>query len=88
MDYSEHKLAYCEFLISSQINYTQTYFGERSEKYEHDSINRFLRFDSLTPKELWKNVEDDVIESKNGYLLFDDTILDKRHSKKASLVRR
>ena len=88
MDYSEHRLSYCEFLISSQINYTQTYFGERSEKYSHDSINRFLRLDKLTPRLLWKNVCEDIVESKNGYLIFDDTVLDKRYSKKASLVRR
>lgn len=31
MDYSQHRLDYCEFLISSQINYTQTYLVDHSE---------------------------------------------------------
>lgn len=88
MDYGQHKLDYCEFLISSQINYTQTYLADHHEHYSHDSMNRFLRFDKMTPSLLWKNVSDDVVESENGYLIFDDMVLDKRHSQKSSLVRR
>ena len=88
MDYKEHRLAYCDFLISSQINYTQTYLADHSERYSHDSLNRFLRFDRLTPKVLWENVHGDVVLSKNGYLLFDDMVLDKRHSRKSRLVRK
>ena len=88
MDYTAHRLAYCDFLISSQINYTQTYLADHSERYSHDSLNRFLRFDRLTPKVLWENVRADVVLSKNGYLLFDDMVLDKRHSRKSRLVRK
>jgi len=88
MEYEEHRLAYCDFLISSQINYTQTYLADHSEIYSHDSMNRFLRLDSLTPKVLWENIKEAVIVSKNGYLLFDDMVLDKRHSRKSRLVRK
>lgn len=52
MDHSQHRLDYCEFLISSQINYTQTYLADHSESYSHDSMNRFLRLDTLTPRTL------------------------------------
>ena len=88
MDYSQHRLDYCQFLIGSQINYTQTYLAEHSEDYSHDSMNRFLRLDKLTPKTLWENVRDDVVESEHGYVLFDDVVLDKRHSRAARLVRK
>lgn len=88
MDYSQHRLDYCQFLISSQINYTQTYMADHSNSYSHDSMNRFLRVDKLTPKTLWKNVRDDVVLSEQGYVLFDDVVLDKRHSREARLVRR
>ena len=87
MDYKQHRLDYCQFLIGSQINYTQTYLADHSESYSHDSMNRFLRLDKLTPRILWANVREDVVESEHGYLLFDDVVLDKRHSRKASLVR-
>jgi hypothetical protein len=88
MDYREHRLAYCEFLISSQINYSQTYLADHSEIYSHDSMNRFLRLDNLTPSVLWENLRKEVVLSKSGYLLFDDMVLDKRHSRKSRLVRR
>jgi hypothetical protein len=88
MDYRQHRLDYCQFLLSSQINYTQTYLADHSESYSHDSMNRFLRLDTMTPRILWENVRDDVVQSKQGYLLFDDVVLDKRHSRKARLVRR
>ena len=88
MDYTQHRLDYCQFLISSQINYTQTYLAEHSEDYSHDSMNRFLRLDKLTPRVLWENVREDVVPSEQGYILFDDVVLDKRHSRAARLVRR
>ena len=87
MNYEQHRLDYCEFLISSQINYTQTYMADHHEFYSHDSMNRFLRFDKMTPSLLWKNVCGDVVESKKGYLIFDDMVLDKKYSRKSSLVR-
>lgn len=88
MDYRQHRLDYCQFLISSHINYTQTYLADHSDSYSHDSMNRFLRLDKLTPKTLWENVRADVVPSEQGYVLFDDVVLDKRHSKEARLVRR
>ena len=87
MDYKQHRLDYCEFLISSQINYTQTYLADHHEHYSHDSINRFLRSDKLTPNILWKNVKDEIVESENGYVIFDDTVIDKRYNQKSNLVR-
>lgn len=88
MDYRQHRLDYCQFLISSQINYTQTYLAEHSQRYSHDQINRFLGKDKLTPRIVWENVRDDIVVSDEGYVLFDDVVLDKRHSKRAELVRR
>lgn len=87
MDYRQHRLDYCQFLLSSQINYTQTYLADHSESYSHDSMNRFLRLDKLTPSVLWANVKADVEVSEQGYVLFDDMVLDKRHSREARLVR-
>lgn len=80
MNYRQHRLDYCQFLISSQINYTQTCLAEHSKSYSHDSMNRFLRLDTLTPRTLWNNVRNDVVASKQGYVLFDDVVLDKSYS--------
>ena len=50
-------------------------------------MNRFLRLDRLTPATMWENVREDVVASEQGYVLFDDVVLNKRHSREARLVR-
>ena len=58
------RLDYCQYLLSSQINYTLTNFADHVE-----------------------NVQPDIDYSDNGYLLFDDTVIDKDSSNKIEGVR-
>ena len=81
-------LDYCQFLLVSQVNYTQTYFADHSETLSHDRINRMMREIKLTPQELRQRVRSELRLSENGYILFDDTVLDKRHSTAIENVRR
>lgn len=82
------RLDYCQYLLSSQINYTLTHFAEHSEQFSHDAINRYLAGEQLTPRLVWENVQAQVVPSAEGYVLFDDTVLDKRYARKIELVRR
>lgn len=50
------KLDYCQYLLSSQINYTITNLAEHIKKISHDQINRYLRTEKLSPRLLWENV--------------------------------
>ncbi len=79
---SDLQLDYCQFLLASHTNYTQTYFAEHTQKWSHDQINRYLRNETISPRQVWENVKDDIHFSKNGYLLFDDTVVDKSYSSK------
>jgi len=79
---------YCQFLLVSQVNYMQTYFADHSEQFRHDRINRLMRENILPPHELRQSVRKELILSENGYILFDDTVLDKSHSFAIELVRR
>lgn len=82
------RLDYCQFLLSSQINYTLTYFADHHQGFSHDLINQYLRQEKMTPRLLWDNIQDEIIYSSNGYILFDDTIVDKNYSHCIELVRR
>ncbi|MBA3572924.1 MAG: transposase [Pyrinomonadaceae bacterium] len=82
------RLDYCQYLLSSQINYTLTNFADHSQHYSHDHLNRYLRSDKLTPRLLWEQIKNTIITSPNGYLLFDDTVADKNYSFSIELVRR
>ena len=79
---------YCQFLLVSQRNYTQTYFADHSEQFSHDRINRLMRENKLTPLALRQLVRQELVLSENGYILFDDTVLDKSHSFAIEWVRR
>ncbi|MEH1960049.1 MAG: transposase [Nostoc sp.] len=52
------KLNYCQYLLSSQINYTLTNLAEHLEQISHDKINHYLKNEKLTPRLLWDNVKD------------------------------
>lgn len=81
------RLDYCQYLMVSQTNDTLTYYADHHpESITHDRINRYLRRDKLTPALVWEQVKEDIILSDKGYLIFDDTILDKNHSHAIELV--
>jgi len=82
------KLDYCQYLLSSQKNFTLTHLAEHLQHFSHDTINRYMGGEKLTPRLLWENVEPLVIKDEDGYLLFDDTVLDNRFSQSIELVRR
>jgi len=71
----------------SQINYTLTNFAEHAEKFSHDAANRYLASDEIRPRLVWENVKSQVIQTPYGFLVFDDTVIDKDFSKNIELVR-
>lgn len=82
------KLDYCQYLLSSQINYTMTNLAEHLESISHDKINYYLKNEKLTPRILWENVKDLIVTDENAYIIFDDSVLDKRYSEEIEIVRR
>lgn len=81
------KLDYCQYLLSSQTNYTLTNLAEHLKQISHDKINRYLRNEKLTPRLLWENVKDLIEQHLNAYLVFDDTVIDKRYASLIELSR-
>ena len=82
------RLDYCQYLLSSQINYTLTNFADHSRHFTHDQLNRFLKDEKMTPRLVWEQTKGQIIFSPNGYLIFDDTISDKNYSFQIELARR
>jgi hypothetical protein len=87
---SDHvsRLDYCQYLLVSQINYTLTNFADHSERLSHHAVNRYLRGEHITPRLVWDNVRAQLVVSERGYVIFDDTVLDKNYSHSIELVRR
>lgn len=79
---------YGQFLLSSQINYTCTYLADHFEELTHDNVQYFLKRSRFTPRMVWKKIKNTIELSPTGYVIFDDTVLNKEHSHKIELVRK
>ena len=82
------RLDYCQYLLSTPINYTLTHFADHCEAFSHDQINRYLAGTRLRPRYVWENVKSHLEQTPDGYLLFDDTVLEKRHAKEIAIAQR
>lgn len=82
------KLDYCQYLLSSQLNFTLTHLADHLEEFSHDTLNRYLSKTEMRPRHLWEKVKVLLDQDEEGYLLFDDTVLDKRFGTKIDLVKR
>lgn len=82
------KLDYCQYLLSTQTNYTLTNLAEHLQVLSHDTISRYLRGEKLTPRLLWDNVKHLIQIDEEGAIVFEDTVIDKNASSCIELVRR
>ena len=82
------RLDYCQYLLWSQINYTLTNYAAHSKTFSHDMSNRYLAGDEIRPRLVWENVAGQVVQTTYGFLVFDDTVIDKNFSRRIELVRR
>ena len=82
------KLDYCQYLLNSQVNYTLTNLAEHLQQWSHDTINRYLKGERLSPRLLWEQVEPLVEFDPEAYLVFDDTVLDKSFGPHIEVTRR
>lgn len=79
---------YVDFLIASQKQYSGLELSKVSPiDMSHDSVNRWLAKNKLTPKIVWKESQS-MVELKSGYLIIDDTLLDKPYAKDMALVKK
>ena len=84
------RLDYCQYLLSSPINYTLTHFADHSEDFSHDMINRYLAGDCIPLRLVWENVKPHLVQTEKGYviIIFAFKVLDKRHAPNLELVHR
>lgn len=78
---------YCQFLLASFTNFTQTYFADHTEKWSHDQLNRFLRDENIPSSELWESAQTDIAFDNEGYLVFGDVALSKPQAKAIEALR-
>jgi hypothetical protein len=75
---------YCQYLLKSHTNYTITNLANHLKNISHDTINRYLRTESLNSQYLWRNVcdpheKEELVSDTAAYLIFDDTVINKKY---------
>ena len=81
---------YIEYLIATTENYTCTNLSHHLEgesSQSHDAISDFLSRAKLTPGGLWRVVQRVIADGPDSFLIFDDSVQDKRYSSKIELVK-
>ena len=79
---------YCQYLLKSHTNFTITNLANHLENISHDTISRYLRTESLNSEDLWRNVKEEFVSNTEAYLIFDDTVINKKYGHNIELARR
>jgi len=82
------KQQYVEYLVSTPINYTCSNFAEHLEGVSHDAVTDYLARERHTARHLWELVRHLIDDSPDAFLIIDDSVQDKRYSRKIELVKR
>jgi hypothetical protein len=78
---------YVDFLIGTPKQYSGVELSRVSpEEMSHDSVSRWLSDERYTPKVLWQESQH-MVELDKGYLVIDDSVLDKPYAMKMDLVK-
>lgn len=80
---------YSNFLIANQNRYSGVELARVSPVVgmEHDSVFRWLASSKFTPSELWNKVKT-LVDVKTGYLIGDDSLLEKKYSRQNELAKK
>jgi len=79
---------YTNFLVANQNRYSGLELSKVTPiKMAHDSVSRWLATSNFTPSELWNQTKD-LVNKQTGYLVVDDTLLDKRYSRENELAKK
>ena len=79
---------YGQFLVNTPDNVTGTYFADTADSFSHDQVSRFLAGSKLTPRIVRDKAYRAVAYTSHGFVLFDDTVIDKDFSRSIEMVRK
>ncbi len=78
---------YGQFLINTPANVTATFFADTASGFSHDQVTRFLKNSKLSPRIIRDKALADIPLSPHGFILFDDTVIDKDFSREIEMAR-
>jgi len=81
------KKQYIEYLLHTPINYTGTNLANHMENISHDAVSDYLAREKATARQIWELAKEIIKDDEGSYLIVDDSVQDKRYSRKIELVK-
>jgi len=81
------KKQYIEYLLHTPINYTGSNLANHLENVSHDSVSDYLAREKASARQVWELAKEIIHDEEKSYLIVDDSIQDKRYSRKIELVK-
>lgn len=81
------KRQYIEYLVHTPINYTGSNLANHLEDVSHDAVSDYLAREKATARQIWDLAKEIIKDGVKSYLIVDDSVQDKRYSKKIALVK-
>jgi hypothetical protein len=81
------KKQYIEYLLHTPINYTGSNLANHLEEVSHDAVSDYLAREKATARQIWELAKEVIKDSGDTYLIVDDSVQDKRYSRKIELVK-
>jgi len=81
------KRQYIEYLLHTPINYTGSNLANHLEQVSHDAVSDYLAREKATARQVWELAKEVIKDDLKSYLIVDDSVQDKRYSRKIELVK-
>ncbi len=81
------KKQYIEYLLHTPINYTGSNLANHLEQVSHDAVSDYLAREKATARQVWELAKEVIKNDEKTYLIVDDSVQDKRYSRKIELVK-
>lgn len=81
------KKQYIEYLLHTPINYTGSNLANHLEQVSHDAVSDYLNREKATARQVWELAKEIIRDDVRSYLIVDDSVQDKRYSRKIELVK-
>lgn len=81
------KRQYIEYLLHTPINYTGSNLAKHLENVSHDAVSDYLARERATARQIWELAKEVIKDDEKAYLIVDDSVQDKRYSRKIELVK-
>ncbi len=81
------KRQYIEYILHTPINYTGSNLANHLDHVSHDAVSDYLNREKATARQVWELAKDVIHDGLNAYLIVDDSVQDKRYSRKIEVVK-